>query len=163
MHIFNGIGEKTIRKAIRVNGTGSLIANVLQLTGSCVVTNQYAIIKSVTTLTNATAVYASIYDGTVAEELTDPTGVLSGAPVGTLFLKDKVKTEPYSIMFADQGRANEITDAKKAGLPFTVTQKNGVDTFLRLHLTTTDNPVDFTAEVTFMYEELGSGSSLVFL
>ena len=156
--------ERTISKLVRVTGTGSIVASLLQLVGSVRIIEQYAIITDITTLNNATAIYATIYDGTVSIDLTADGIVLSGAPVGTMFLKDQLAANAYSVNISDQCRMNEVIDTKKAGRPFTVTQKNGVDTFLRLHLTTTDAPVDFTVFVVFKYFPIMyDGSSLVFL
>ena len=156
--------EVTISKSIRVTGTGSIVANILRLEGSVRILEQYAVITAVTTLTNATGVYATLWDGTNSEDLTLDGAVLSGAPVDTMFLKDKVATQQYSVNVADQCRVNEVTDTKKAGKAFTITQKHDTDTFIRLHLTSTDNPVDFTVFVTFKYEPIMyNGSTLYFL
>jgi len=153
-----------INKTVRVTGTGSIVAPLLQLIGSVRITEQYAVITDVTTLNNATAIYATLYDGTVSEDLTADGIVLSGAPVGTMFLKDKTAANAYSVSIADQCRLNEtITNVRNISRPFTVTQKNGVNTFLRLHLTTTDTPIDFTVFVVFKYTPLYNGSRLFFL
>ena len=89
--------ERTISKLIRVVGTGSIVAPLLKLVGSVRVLEQYAIITAVTTLVNATAIYATLYDGTVSIDLTADGAVLSGAPVGTMFLKDQLAANAYSV------------------------------------------------------------------
>ena len=156
--------EITISKSVRVTGTGAIVAPLLQLTGAVRILEQYAVITSVTTLVNATAIYADLWDGTVATDLTADGIVLSGAGVGTLFMKDKASTEPYSLLLSDQARMNEVALARNVGKAFTVNQKIGVDTFLRLHLTTTDSPVDFIVNVVFVYIPLMyDGSKLEFL
>lgn len=155
--------EITLSKAIRVTGTGSIVANILQFTGSIRIIDQYAVITDVTTLNNATGIYATIWDGTNSIDLTADGLVLSGASVDTMFLKDQVSSQPYSVNLADQVRMNEIVDTKKAGRPFTVTNKYNTDSFIRLHLTTTDAPVDFTIMVTFKYVSIIPNSTLVFL
>lgn len=156
--------EITISKSVRVTGTGSIVASLLQLTGSVRIVEQYAIITSVTTLVNATAIYATLWDGTNSVDLTADGIVLSGAPVGTIFMKDQAAANTYSLNFADECRMNEVVLARNTGRPFTVTQKNGANTFLRLHLTTTDAPIDFTVFVVFKYIPIMyDGSDLVFL
>jgi hypothetical protein len=162
MKIGNG-EQKTIRKSIRITGTGSLTANVLKVKGTINVISQYATITSVTTLNNATGVYADVYDGSTAIGLTADGLVLSGFKEGSFFTKDKDSTEAYTASDADQVRKTEVTAEAEIGKPFTVTQKKDTDTFIRFHLTTTDNPVDFTIEVVFKYEPLSPNSSLVFL
>lgn len=152
-----------ICKEISVGGTGSQVVNALQLTGSIIVTNQWAVITEVTTLTNLTAMYASVYDGTNSVDLTKNTGaVLSGATVGTFFTKDKISSEPYSINVADQARMLETLSNSKSGRPFTLTQKNGTNTYIRFHYTTTDNPVNFKIKIHFEFIPV-NGSTLVFL
>jgi hypothetical protein len=158
-----GCGEIEIRKTYNITGTAAITANILQVFGSVRVVNQYAVITEKTTLTNATGIYADAYDGTVAEDLTADGAVISGFAVGSLFFKDKDVTQVYTAMNADQVRVNELLLDNKAGKPFTVIQKNGVDTFIRFHLTTTDTPIDFDVEIVFLYEELGTGSRLKFL
>jgi hypothetical protein len=36
--------------------------------------------------------------------------------------------------------------------------KDGADTYIRLHLTTTDDPVDFTVRLKFVWESLDGGN-----
>ncbi len=162
MEIGNG-EEKKLSKNLKITGTGAITANVLQVFGTVRVTEQYATITGITTLVNATAVYSTAYDGTNTIELTDDGIVLSGAPVGTFFVKDKATTEVYSLNTADQVRINEVVFTRNSGKPFNITQKNGTNTYIRLHLTTTDNPVDFTVNVVFKYIPLSPGASLIFL
>jgi hypothetical protein len=156
--------EIKIEKAVRITGgPGAITLNFLQLTGSVRVVAQYAVITEITTLTNLTGLQGTLFDGTVTQDLTAVGVALSGAPLGTLFTKDKVSTDPFSICVADQARYNEVTDEKKVGRPFTITQKNGVDTFVQLKMSTTDSPVDFIAHVTFCFIPLNGNSNLVFL
>ncbi len=151
-----------IEKEMTVTGTGSQVANVLQLTGTVVVLNQWAIITEVTTLNNLTGMYADLYDGTLATDLTADGAVLSGMPVETFFTKDKLSSEIYSINSAATGSMLETLPDRKSGRPFTITQKNGIDTFIRLHFTTTDSPVNFKVKIHFEYYPI-NGSTLEFL
>ncbi len=160
----NGFHSLThIEKSLRITGTGALTANVLQFTGAIQVVEQYAVIESITTLVNGTDVYADIWDGTVATDLTKtPGSTISGFEVGSFFLKDKDATNVYSTMRSDQARFNEVSPTK-AGAPFILNQKYGVDSFIRFHLTTTDAPVDFNMMIHFEYRKLSENSSLTFL
>lgn len=162
----NGDGngaEISIRKEYNITGTGAIVSNLLQVTGSIRIVDQHAIIKSVTTLTNATNIYATAWDGTNSEDLTADGAVISGFTAGSIFFKDQDITQPYTVLNASQVRVHELLLDNKAGKPFTVVQKNGADTFLRLHITTTDSPIDFNVEVHFLFERIGTGSNLVFL
>lgn len=143
---------------VRITGAaGALTFNVFKVTGTVLILDQFAEIISVTTLTNCTDVYADAYDGTVAIDLTKtPGAVLSGAPVGSFFTKNKVAAETYTVLLADQVRVNEPSN--KTAAPFFVTQKNGVDTFIRLHMDTTDDPIDFTMDVWFYFIPINGGS-----
>lgn len=165
----NSLGEMVARSAgfhiekeLTVTGTGAQVANVLQLVGSVVILNQWALITEVTTLTNLTGMYADLYDGTNTVALTADGAVLSGAPVGTFFTKDKVAADAYSVSIADETRLLETLVDRKSGRPFTVTQKNATDTFIRLHFTTTDAPVSFKVKIHFEYFSI-NGSTLTFL
>ncbi len=128
----------------------SLIVNVFQFTETLIILNQWAILTDVTSITNCTNVYADVFDGTNSEDLTKDGITLSGAPVGSFFTKDKVNTETYSLMLADQVRINEIGTDKKAGRPFTITAKNGATNYIRF-LLTTNTTLDFTMFLHFEY------------
>jgi hypothetical protein len=130
---------------------------VFKVVGTVRVLNQYAQITEATTLTNCTAVYATLYDGTNTVDLTLDGAVLSGAPVGTFFTRDKDATNAYSVAVSDQCRMNEVTSEKTIGRPFTLTQKNGADTYVRFHYTTTDSPIDFVMRLRFVWEPVDGG------
>ena len=142
---------------VEVTGTGSVNLNVFKVTGTVRVLKTWAEITEVTTLTNMTDVYADVYDGTNTVDLTKtPGAVLSGAPVGTFFTKDKASTETFTVNMADEVRVAESTS--KTAVPFYVTQKNGADTYIRFNFTTTDNPVSFKMTVWFEYQLINGGS-----
>jgi hypothetical protein len=165
----NSLGEMIARssgyhteKELTVSGTGAITSNILQLTGTVIVLSQWAMLTEVTTLTNLTNMYADLWGGSVIDTLCSDGAVLSGMPVGTYFTKDKVSTEAYSIIDAATGGVLETLADRKSGRPFTVTQKAETDTFIRLHLTTTDSPISFKVKVHFEYYPI-NGSTLVFL
>jgi hypothetical protein len=142
---------------VPIGGTGAQTLNVFKVHGSVRVIEQYAEIIEATTLTNCTAVYADLYDGTNTVDLTANGATLSGAPVGTIFTRDKVATQPYSVSVADQCRMSEVLSTPIVGLPFTVTQKNGADTYIRFHYTTTDAPIDFVMLLRFCWSPVDGG------
>ena len=109
-----------------------------------------------TTLTNLTGLFSTIYDGTNTVNLTINGAVLSGAPVGSMFTKDHDSTQPFTVSMSDQCRMTEA-DLKRIGYPYIVTAKNTADTFIRLHYTTTDSPVNFKLQMIFEYYEIGDG------
>lgn len=154
--------EIPIWKRIHVTGSGDIVANVLQITGSVNIVSQYAALKEVTDITNATNVHATLYDGTNTKDLTADGATLSGAPVGTLFLKDRETTDPYTVLMSDECRVNEVLQTNRIGKPFEITQKNGADTFIQLRLKTSGS-VDFVVDVFFRFQKLGLDSNLVFL
>lgn len=161
---YNSIAEvvkrgqgRILQAEATVTGTGSVNQNVFQITGSVLVLRQWALITEVTTLTNMTDVYADLWDGTNSVKLTKtPGAVLSNAPVGTYFTKDKASTETYSVALSDQCRMIETTN--KEASPFVVTQKNATNTYIRFNYTTTDSPLSFKMHVYFEYYPLNGGT-----
>jgi len=159
---FSSECDKTVKfcKDISVSAAaGSHSVNFFKVHGPVRIIDQVAEIVSVTTLTNLTAVYADLWDGTVSELLTDnsPGAVLSGAPVFSYFTKDKDPSFPYSVLLADQGRAHEVTADRFIGTPFNVNKKSTADTFIRLNFTTTDDPVVFDIHLRFEWQPINGG------
>ena len=142
-----------------LGGTGAQTVNVFTFSGTIRILDQFAHITRVGTLANCTGVYADAYDGTNTVELTADGAVLSGATVGSLFTKDKVAAQIYSVSLADEVRLLETLETRTAGRPFLITAKNGVTNYIRFHYTTTDAPIDFDMEIHFEYE-LMDGSTL---
>ncbi|GAG42815.1 unnamed protein product, partial [marine sediment metagenome] len=121
--------------------------------------DQYAIITEATALTNCTGGYADTWDGTNQKLLTDdaPGMTLSGAPIGTLFLKDKTADQPYTVAMSDENRVTETTADRFAGRPFIITAKYGVTNYIRFTVTT-NTTLDFKMLVFFEYRILNGGS-----
>ena len=162
----SGVGdgdEISINKNIRILGTGAITQNILQVFGSVRIMEQYFIIKSITSLNNATNLYADAHDGTDTELLTADGAILSGCMIDSMFTKDLEDSQIFSVCDCSQVRVNEITKEKYIGKPFIVTQKRLENTFIRLHLTTSDTPIDFILGVLFKFQRLGIGSNLVFV
>jgi hypothetical protein len=136
---------------------GSHSINVFKLRGCVRVLEQVAEITQITTLTNCTNMYADLWDGTVSKPLTANGAIISGMPVGTMFTKDKDIAETYSVSDASECQVSEVTTEEEFGRPFNVTQKSGVDTFIRFNLTTTDDPILFKMLLKFIYQPLDGG------
>lgn len=154
---YRAVGMVFVVEDMSIGGTGVINLNVFKVTGTIRVLNSWYEITEVTTLTNMTNVYADVYDGTNTINLTKSPGViLSDAPVGTFFTKDKATSETYTISLADQVRVAEAS--AKGSVPFYVTQKNGADTFIRFNFTTTDNPINFKMTVWFEYQKINGGT-----
>lgn len=140
-----------------ITGTGVVNLNIFKLLGTVRVFNTWAQITEITTLANLTDMHADAWDGANSVALTkSPGAILSGAPVGSFFTKDKASTETYSVNLADEVRV--IESINKNAVPFYITQKNGVDTFIRFNFTTTDTPVNFKMSVWFEYIPINGGS-----
>ena len=135
------------------------IFNVFQFTGNVRILNQWAEITEITALTNCTGVHADIWDGSVSDLLTDdsPGATLSGLALQSLFLKDKTRDQPYTVVDADQVRCIETVAGKRAGRPFSITAKYGATNYIRFHVTT-NTTLDFKMLVFFEYEILNGGS-----
>lgn len=141
---------------IRITGTGSVAMNLYQLDGAVQLVGAAGIIRSITTLTNMTAVRFDLWDGTVQAVITDDGAILSGATVGTVLLKDKPYTEDLSVYPANQGRVSEVFE--NLGRPMLIVAKQGTPTYIRLTYNTTDAPLDFTLFLRMAYEPINGGS-----
>ena len=136
----------------------TVVANVFKIHGTVEVIDAYGEVSEVTTLTNMTGIYFDLYDGTVAVEVTDSVGaVLSGAPVGSMILRTGIASSIATVVLADQVRLTESDASKKTHQPFTITQKNGVDTFLRIHYSTTDAPINAKIKLYVVYASKDGG------
>jgi hypothetical protein len=139
-----------------IGNNDSYKINIFKVTGTVRIVNQFAVIKEITNLTNMTNVYADLWDGSNSVNLTLDGAILSGVPVGTFFTKDQNVLQEYSVSIADQVRVNEVIDEKKVGKPFTVTAKNGVDSFIRFCYTT-NTILDFKMDVLFQWRAVDGG------
>lgn len=141
-----------------LDGTGAQVKNGFIVTGSVLILNQFNIIRRVGSAGNLTNVYATLYDGTNTVNVTADGATLTGMPVGTFFTKDKVSTSEFSVADASQCRMTENISEKLVGRPFVLTQKNGATTYLRIHYTTTDNPIDVDMFTSFEFLPLNGGN-----
>lgn len=145
------IKEETIEGIVNITGNGATVLNVFKFTGTVRILNQEAVIMAVTDIVTCSNVYATVYDGTNTKDLTADGIDLSGVSVDTYFTKDKIATETYSLNASDEVRVLETLDDRKAGRPFSVTAKNGVDNFIQFRFTGDAN-TDFDMFVKFDFE-----------
>ncbi len=134
---------------------------VFKLIKSVTVADQYAEIKSITNLTNMTDVYADLWAdtggaGTIIDNLTAPGANLSGLSVDSMFTKDRESAEQYSILPSATGKVHEVRFGDDIGLPFTVTQRYGVDTYIRFCYST-NTILDFWMDIFFRWIPINSG------
>lgn len=163
MHRSNGIH---IHKTNLIEGgPGTITIPYAKFTGSIILLNHYANIESVTTLTNCTDVYTDVYDGTIAEKVTagNPGGAdLSGFLSGSVIVKTEDETQPITAINSDQVRVYEA-DRKYVARPYTVVAKEGLECYLRFHLTTTDSPLSAIITIHLEYRIVFDGSTLELL
>jgi len=90
------VAGEIIEVPVTVGGTGAQVVNMFEITGTVKIYTQWAELTRVGTLLNLTGMYADVYDGINTILLTDdtPGAVLSGAPVGSFFTKDKISSQP---------------------------------------------------------------------
>jgi hypothetical protein len=137
----------------------------LSYEGSVEIANLYMRIIDITTLNNCTNLGIDIWDGSSSESLSRgaPNGTdISGAPVGSYLVKGEDCTEDLVFLSGAAGNLFEPT-YKKVGYPLEISAKEGVDNFVRICFSTTDNPVDFTLCVCVRYDPLFPDSTVAFL
>jgi hypothetical protein len=154
----------TIIVPARIQGNNdSYNVPVFKVTGTVRIIEQYAILTNITNLSNMTNVYADLWAdtggaGTIIGVLTTDGMTLSDAEEGSYFTKDKEVGETYSLVKSNTGGINETRPDEFIGRAFTVTQRKGVDTYIRFNYTT-NTVLDFVMDIYFTYF-LMDGSNL---
>ena len=148
-----------IEGTLSANNTSETI-NLFKVTGTVEIIDAYGEITDATTLTNMTGCYFDLWDGTTAVEITDSAGgaTLSGAPVGSMILKTGDSSNIATVVLADQCRVTEADSSKKTHHPFVITQKNGANTYIRCHYTTTDAPINAKVKFFVVYRSRDGGT-----
>lgn len=150
-----------VEGVLNANNTTETI-NIFKITGSVEIIDAYGEVTDATVLNNLTGCYFDAWDGTTAIEITDSAGaVLSGAPVGSMILKTADSSQIATVVLADQVRVTEADTSKKTHHPFIVTQKNGADTYIRCHYTTSDAPINAKVKFYIVYRPKNGGSAVV--
>ncbi len=151
----NHIVTKTITLNIN-NGTQSL--NCFQVVGTVRIARLYAEITDATTLTNCTAAFFELDDGAAQQAITLNNGVLSGMAVGTFVAKTATAGNTMSIANNATGVVIEPVADKRAFNRFFITQKIGVNTYIRFTYTSTDTPANAQIKVWAEYRAMNSGT-----
>jgi len=156
-------GGHVISNDITINADNAS-ANVecFQITGSIEIYRIYGTIKTKTTLANCTAVYFDLFPtGWAAVAISKNNGVLSGLAVWAFFTKEAVATTTITIIDNALAVVTEPVTDKKQFTPFIVTQKTGVDTFIRFNYTTTDTPADAVFGIYVEYRKPPEGEGTI--
>jgi hypothetical protein len=107
---------------------------------------------------NMTGIFFDVYDGTVSINLTSAgLANLSGAKVGAFIIKDEDKAEIAQASINDQVRVIESISAKDTYQSFFITQKFNTDTFIRMHYTTTETPMNAKIKMYIRYRKTNGG------
>lgn len=141
---------------LNANNTTAII-NVFKLNKNIEIRELYCQISE-GTIVNLTNLRFDLWDGTLSVPIT-ATGLanLSGAEVGTFVVKDSGAAEIITVLLNNQARAFESISAKDTYQSFFVNQKFNVDTFIRLHYTTTETPINSKMRVIIQYNKTDSG------
>jgi hypothetical protein len=142
-------GGKHEAKTITLNANNTTASvNCFILTGTVLAFNIHGYIKSATTLTNLTNAHFDLWDGTNSVLITKATGAtMSNFGVGSFFTKDKDVSSALTTLNNNQCRLNEAAVGAKENAPFTIVEKLATTTYLRFIYTTTDAPINATAEI----------------
>lgn len=108
-------------------------------------------------ITNLTALYLTSYDGTNTVDITADGVALSGAEVGAFAMKDDDAAEVLKVNLNTQVRKIESVAAKDTYQQLILTQKYNTDTYIRLHYTTTETPIDAKIKLFIHYRKTNGG------
>jgi len=152
-------GGKTVTKTITLSANNtSASVNLFSFTGTLSGVGLQAEITAKTTLTNLTAGYWDLWDGTNSVVLTKVIGgVLSGMAIGTYFAKTLIATSAFTVHDNSQVRMTESAGSK-VPQAFTITAKTGVTNYLRFNYATTDAPINAQVRFDFEYIDRDSGT-----
>lgn len=117
--------------------------NIYQITGSIKILRLTAEVVDATTLTNCTGVSIQAYDGTNTVQVTSVGGAtISGFTLGSFLEITGDSSVAISAENASQCRLIEASTGPKESQGFTLTQKNGSNTYVRFQYSTTDAPIN---------------------
>lgn len=146
-------GGKIASKTITLNANNTTAnVNVFQFTGTVKVLSLHGRIKTATTLTNLTAAYFNVWDGTAQRDITLNTGVaMSGFGVGAFFAK--LFRATIALTAQDNNAANYVEDGGSKNLyqQFMIVQKIATASYIRFTYTTTDAPINAELEIFIEY------------
>jgi len=154
----NGGGHHTSKTITLSANNTTASENIFQITSSIEILGIYGFITDASTLANLTAGFLEADDGTAQVDITASGIVLSGLAVDTFFLKDAVASSALSLADNAAVKVTEPVADKNAFSPFFVTQKTGVDTFIRFTYSTTDAPINAQIEWHVNWRHVNGGS-----
>lgn len=132
-----------LEKEVTLNANNtSQSFNLFKVTGSVTINSIIGIVTDTTTLNNCTGCQLQLDDGSTPKNISDDGAILSGALVGSLLLKDKDALNNLTAILNTECRVTERGAVDDTHQPFEVTQKNGVDTYIKFNYSTTDAPIN---------------------
>jgi len=133
--------------------------NIFQITEAIEIVSIQAEITDATTLTNCTDVSLQVWDGSVADQITKqtPGADISGFNVGGFLIKNEIASSLLSVINNDQGRIVEGSTSKQFS-PFTIMQKIGTSTYIRMKYSTTDTPINAQIEWHIVWKPVNGGN-----
>lgn len=151
-------GGKHATNTITLNANNTSAAvNIFVVTGPVDIRSLHGEVTVATTLTNLTDAYFDLWDGTVSVPLTKATGAtLSGAGVGSFFLKTDVATAELTVLLNNQARISEVT-GNRTSQHFIAVAKTSAPTYIRFRYTTTDAPINAQLKIDCTWVDIDSG------
>lgn len=132
-----------LEKEVTLNANNdSQSFSLFKVTGSITIESIRGVVTDATVLNNCTAVKLYLDDGANPKNISDDGAILSGAGVGSIILKDQIALNNLTIVLSTECRVTERGNVDDMHQPFEVTQKNGVDTYLKFSYETTDTPIN---------------------
>ena len=125
-------------KTLTISGTptGAQHENIYQVFGAVEILMLFGHFYSVTDVSAITVAYIDLWDGTLATEITDNTGVnLSGASQGSLIYRDNLATTAMSFLNSSTGKILDGGIGLGLLAPVIALQKSGVATYIRFNYT----------------------------
>lgn len=150
-----------VEKSPTLAGTGAQSSNLFTVTGSC----ELVVKGQVTTpATNMTVLQLTEHDGTAAVDISASGVTLTALAAGTMLFRTGLAAAALAL--ADNA-AGAVTDSAAAHgqsgilLPFAITKKTAVATYVRMTYSTTSNPDPCVILWTCFWRPLSSDGAVV--
>lgn len=127
----------SVSNTLYLDTPGTYTVNAARVIGGVRVLEGHGVITRLDAINGVTNLWSDLWDGTKSTPVTKTPGAdLSDAQVGTLFFRSGNALSPMEVMISDEGRFYECTTPLCTQQnAYTLNAKNGVETFLRFHLT----------------------------
>lgn len=148
----------SVSNTLYLETPGTYTISAAKVVGAVRVLEAQGQITRLDAINGLTNLWADLWDGTISDPITKTPGAdLSSAQVGTIFFRSGSKLQPFETMISDEGRVYECaTPLCTQQNAYTLNAKNGVDTFIRFHLTI-GGLLDGEAVVSFVWESYPLG------